>query len=383
VCAEWSGPGGEDPYDDAMSGEQGYGSRPAGMRPAGMRPAGMRPAGMRPAGMRPAGMRPAGMRPAGMRPAGMRPAGMRPYDDTGGLLDAEEWSADIAELFCEASAVVRLGARLLFGVDDLPVPARRPDARYLPPPEKLGDQHHVAAAAAHPLAAVAGDAEVTLGRRRHNLRPRRYELVAQVKVRNWLIRAIAAYPEAAMALKQDLARALASAADAAFLHGRVGGEGPAGIARRGGMARGGRQLLVVARAMVKQLRDNDRVRFAKPGWVIDLPTLDELTTNTDALRRTLDTTRLLVLDDTDGGFLLGYPFVATTAAREETAGGPRRRMYFSADWSEAWIGIDQDLVTVDFSTETAFTTDETIIRAVMHHDFVVRTPSMFVFTVTF
>ena len=376
MCAEWSGPGGEDPYDDAMSAEQGYGSRPAGMRPAGMRPAGMRPAGMRPAGMRPAGMR-----PAGMRPAGMRPAGMRPYDDTG-TLDPEQWSADIAELFCEASAVVRLGARMVFGVDDLPVPARRPDARYLPRPEPLGDQHQVVAPS-QALSAVAGQAEVTLGRRRHNLRPRRNELVVQVKVRNWLISAIAAHPEAALALKQDVARALAGAADAAFLHGPFGGDGPIGIAGAGGRASGNAGDLNTARAMVRQLRNVDRVRFAKPGWVIDVPTLEELTTTTDGLGRTLDATRLLVLDDADGGFLLGYPFVATTAAREGSTRNPKSRMYFSADWSEAWIGIDQNLVSVDFSTETAFTTDETIVRAVMHHDFVVRTPRLFVFTLPF
>jgi HK97 family phage major capsid protein len=135
--------------------------------------------------------------------------------------------------------------------------------------------------------------------------------------------------------------------------------------------------------MVRQLRNVDRVRFAKPGWVIDVRTLEALTTSTDGLGRTLDATRLLVLDDADGGFLLGYPFVATTAAREGSTRNPKSRMYFSADWSEAWIGIDQHLVSVDFSTETAFTTDETIVRAVMHHDFVVRTPRLFAFTLPF
>ena len=148
--ADWPGPGGEDPYDEASpfdwrpagmrpagmrpAGMRPAGMRPAGMRPAGMRPAGMRPAGMRPAGMRPAGMRPAGMRPAGMRPAGMRPAGMRPYDDAADrLTSTREWSADVACLFCEYSAVLRLGGRLAYDVTELPISEwPRRNAQYRP-----------------------------------------------------------------------------------------------------------------------------------------------------------------------------------------------------------------------------------------------------------
>jgi hypothetical protein len=313
----------------------------------------------------------------------MRPAGMRPYDD-GAILDPEEWSADIGELFCSYSAVVRLGARLVFDVEYLPVPATQLSARYLPVPAVQVD-HVGEAAAGRGLIEKAGEAQANVGRRR-SLKPNKRELVVQVAVRDSLLRGIARYPEVATALKEDMARALVDAADAAFLHGG-GGPVPHGITyARAGHAPTDDDPLGTARAIIKKLCNEPNVRFDNPGWVIDVRTLDVLTkllTKNYLVRtrdrynaRTLDSSRLLMLDGDDSGVLLGYPFVATTAARE----GNKSRMYFSADWSEAWIGIDQDLVTVDVSTETDFKTDETVVRAVMHHDFVVRTPSRFVYT---
>jgi hypothetical protein len=325
-------------------------------------------------------MRPAGMRPAGMRPAGMRPAGMRPSDDGGGL-DPEEWSADIAELFCAYSAVVRLGARLVFDIQYLPVPVTELNARYLPVPP-VQDHHVPWKAGGQYLESEARDARANLGRRR-SLKPNKRELVVQIAVRDSLLRGVACSPEVAMALKEDIARALVNEADAAFLHG--GGHAlPYGITYPGNGQVPTGDLLADARVMIAGLRNGPRVRFDNPGWVIDVRTLDTLTklqTN-DYLtggvrgRKTLDSTRLLMLDGDDSGVLLGYPFVATAAARE----GDKSRMYFSADWSEAWIGVDQDLVTVAISTETEFKTDQTLLRAVMHHDFAVRTPNLFAYT---
>jgi Phage capsid family len=322
------------------------------------------------------------MRPAGMRPAGMRPAGMRPYDDTG-LLDPEEWSADIAELFCSYSAVVRLGARMVFDVEYLPVPTTQLNAEYLPAPTEIGDDHQPRTVPrGQSLTTVAGTTQSTLGRRR-NLKPSKRELVVQFVVRDSLLRAVA-HPEVAAALKADIARALAERADAAFLHG-AGTADPRGITGyRAPLALQGNRL-ADARLMLETLRNEPNVRFDNPGWVIDVRTLDELTrllTRNNLTQaggtnsRTFDSARLLMLDGDDSGVLLGYPFVATTAAQEAT----RSRMYFSSDWTEAWIGIGEELVTVAVSTETNFTTDETVVRAVMHHDFAVRNPTRFAIT---
>jgi hypothetical protein len=388
VCPDWMGPGGEDPpYDDAPAPEPDYGARPAGMRPAGMRPAGMRPAGMRPAGMRPAGMRPAGMRPAGMRPAGMRPAGMRPagmrdQDDMRDRLDPDEWSADVAELFCSYSAVIRSGARVLLGDFDLMVPAEALQGvpEYLPPPvttDSSGDAPLTASDAETALEDAADASRASLTTR--HLRPRDHELTLRLVVRDRLVRALVEHPEAAWALKEDIARALAVRADQAFLSGDGRALGPKGITTVVDALGSAGGPLGTTRAMLALLRGDGRGHFGNAGWILDPMTLDALTNvvTTNALRPNRNGTsldsmasgQLLAQDGADGGILLGYPFIVSTAARG--------RIYFSSDWSEAWIGADPGLVTIQVSADARFNTDETVLRAVAHHDFVVRQPRFF------
>jgi hypothetical protein len=382
--------------------------RPAGMRPAGMRPAGMRPAGMRPAGMRPAGMRPAGMRPAGMRPAGMRPAGMRPYDECTDYLDPEEWSADVAALFCEYSAVLRLGGRLVFDATELPISAwPMPNAQYVP--ESLAiDRDEVVdqAVAAHKLdeneAAVArmrGPAQTTLFYRR--LQPRSHELTVRIVMRNRLVRSLLQHPELAWSLKQDVAYALARSADAGFLHGDPEDDAEPGevrgirhTGRAIAQAGAGADVLQAARAMVSRLRRSRGIRFDNGGWVLHPSTLDALTTTLTgdgqkkkaarAAGESLDAIgsgRLLANDGTDGGVLLGYPFVVTEAAADDPAADPRAsRMYFSSDWGAAWVSTVDPLVEVDFSGDIRFDQDETVVRAIMHHDFALSRPEFFIYT---
>jgi hypothetical protein len=381
VCPDWTGPGGEGSPYDAPAPEPDFGDRPAGMRPAGMRPAGMRPAGMRPAGMRPAGMRPAGMRPAGMRPAGMRPAGMRPAgmrpagmrddDDMRDRLDPDEWSADIAELFCAYSVVIRSGARLVLGESDLIVPSAslRGVPEYLPPPVETdpdGAAPAALGAARRALgqAAVASSASLTTRR----LRPRDNELTLTLEVRDQLVRALIEHPEIAWALKEDIARALALRADEEFLQRITENELAPGAGP-----------LETTRAMVAALRRGRPVHFANAGWILDPSTLAALTTaltsnalTTDDAGTSLDSLasgQLLAHDGADGGILLGYPFIVSPAA-----GG---RIYFSSDWSEAWLGGEPGLVSIQVSADARFQTDETVLRAVAHHDLVVRRSEFF------
>jgi Phage capsid family len=396
VSPDWMGPGGEDPpydepapepdYGDRPAGMRPGGVRPAGMRPAGMRPAGMRPAGMRPAGMRPAGMRPAGMRPAGMRPAGMRPAGMRDDDEFPPGLDPEEWSADVADLFCACSAVIRSGARLVVGHADLLVPSEplRGAPEYLPRPVTADHDEDVPqrlGAGQRDLRAAAAAADASLATRR--LRPRDHELTLRIAVRDQLVRALTEQPEVAWALKEDIARSLALRADHAFLHGD-GDDGPRGIDHVPGVgAQADRaSVLETARAMVASLRGDDQRHFASAGWILSAGTLQQLaevvTRNAlvaDADGASLDSLgsgQLLGYDGADGGMLLGYPFIVSAAAGAQ--------MYFSSDWREAWVGADPGLVTVRISTDARFQTDETVLRAVAHHDLDIRRPSFFVHT---
>ena len=399
MCAERStweddmqgdAPPGERPFGTRPFGTRPFGTRPFGTRPFGTRPFGTRPFGTRPFGTRPFGTRPFGTRPFGTRPFGTRPFGTREDDQADGSLDPAAWSADISELFCAMSATVRLGARIVCDVDELLIPARPVSAHYLPRPEAMDSFESLVEAESdhHPPDAAIGAADaarlrIPVGQR--TLKPRDHVLAVQVVVPNSLVRTVVRYPEVADALKQDIARALALEADRAFLHGRPGELEPAGITEFSKvLSTASGNALAVARQILRHLRLDTRAPFENPGWVFDPATLQELTRLHTAASvpaaekdtKTLDATRLLELDGVDGGMLLGYPFVVTRAAVEDK----KSRIYFSSDWSEAWIGAGSDLVGVDFSTDADFVTDNTIVKAVMRHDFVVRRPGAFTFT---
>jgi hypothetical protein len=405
--ADWTGRWGDDsPECETPSSERpgGRGTRQYGMRPFGPRQYGMRPFGPRQYGMRPGprqyGMRPFEPRQYGMRPYEPRQYGMRPAmagdDAAGGVLDVDEWSADIAALFCADSALIRLGARLLFDVDYLPIIAM-PLAlvpEYLPAPQTID----ATTPRRTPIALRAGETELqasaaqsrttTVQRR---VEYRRHALVVQLVIPNTLMGVVVADPEVASVLKQDLAQALAIRADHAFLHGDDGGPAPRGITRTPTVQRlaGPRSdLLTAARAMVTRLSTGTEARFADAGWVIHPDALDQLTRlqTTDNLvasagGHSLDSARILERDGRDGGSLLGFPFVVSTATEERLGvPGTPNRIYFSSAWGEAWIGAEGGLVTVDVSAEARFETDETVLRAVMHHDFIVRKPDSFIYT---
>ncbi|HEX6696200.1 MAG TPA: phage major capsid protein [Solirubrobacteraceae bacterium] len=389
-------PFGTRPFGTRPFGTRPFGTRPFGTRPFGTRPFGTRPFGTRPFGTRPFGTRPFGTRPFGTRPFGTRPFGTRPFgtreDEQGDDgLDPGAWSADVAELFCAMSATVRLGARIVCDVDNLLIPNRRVRAVYVAPPNMLStgaDLRQAEEADDEPVGAsrradALGKARVSAAQRL--LRPSEHELAVQIVVRNSLLGSVERHPEVADALKQDIARALVYAADGAFLHGTGADSTPEGITEFCDELKSPTtNPLELARAILRQLRVETPKRFENPGWVFDPATLDELTrqltaehaSSTKKSMKTLDATRMLQLDGIDGGTLLGYPFLVSRAATENGAS----RIYFSSDWTEAWIAAASDLVCVDFSTDADFAADSTIVRAVMNHDFVVRRPGLFTFT---
>ena len=345
----------ERPFGGKPFGGRPYGGRPYGGRPYGGRPFGGRHDDDRPYGGRPYGGRPYGGRPYGGRPFGGRPFGGRPFGGRHGeadgraSLDPDEWSADVAELVCQRSAVIRLGATVVSDEYELRVPAidSTPGS-----PEYIDE----------------GDEKPRLELRELKLRPRDHELAAKVVLPNRIADDIAADPLLALAVKEDLAEALALRADRAFL-GKAG-PGPIGIAGLVPGVGAAADTLATGRALLTAIRNVDPLlnpTFRAPGWVLHPATLDLLPQSSSGpAGTTVDMfPGLLRLDGADGGEFLGYPFIVSGAAFD----GGTRRIYFSADWRQAWIGIDGDLVDVDISTDVHFQTDETVIRVTMGHDF--------------
>jgi HK97 family phage major capsid protein len=328
--------------------------RPYGTKPYGTKPYGTKPYGTKPYGTKPYGTKPYGTKPYGTKPYGTKPYGTKPYPDEDAL-DPEVWSADVAELVCERSAVIRLGATIVAGDLELEMPAVvDPTASYIN--------------VRRPTAATP---QTTDG---IELRPLKHELDALVSVANRLIRGIAADAEFADALKVDLADALALAADTAFLRGSRQVE-PKGISRTRGVRKvdpPGVDLLDSARQILRSLREDNAI-FRNPGWILDPLALDDLTKLPAA--GTLDSYSLFEPDRTDGGTLLGFPFVMSSAASARKS--EPRRLFFSADWQEAWVAINRELVTVDISAEAGFDANQTVIRASMFHDFRLRRPGLF------
>jgi hypothetical protein len=356
---------------DDFEHEDPIGVRPIGVRPIGVRPIGVRPIGVReederPIGVRPIGVRPIGVRPIGVRPIGVRPFGVRPIGvrETYGYLDPEEWAADITDLVIERSAVIRLGATVLADEYELRV-------------------HAADATASAPAYVKDGKEKPLLEHGERKLRPRDHELAAKVVLPDRVARDLAEDPVLALAVKEDLAEAMALRADEAFLSG--GGPAPVGIVTLAPGTTAGPTILQTARAMLTQVRTVDpslNPPFRAPGWIVHPATLDALSqepitppTTTSALpQATVDMVlNLLSNDGADGGRLLGYPMLVTTAALD----GNVRRLFFSADWREAWIGVDGAIVNVDISRESHFQSDETVIRVTMAHDFTLRRPDAF------
>jgi Phage capsid family len=331
-----------------------------------------------------------------------RPYPPRPYPPRGECpdctLDPCEWSADVAELFRTESALVRLGAPIVYDEDDLPIPAMEDQPpgedtpgsetpEYVERPKKTKpestDEPKLKKGAEKPAARVS---------ERH-LHPEHHELAVKVIIPNDLACKLAEYADVAQALKHDLARALALRADRAFLHGD-GNLEPRGISKTGlvGGPIGDTDLLGLVREIVSTVRLRGiNGRFGCAGWILHPNVLDALSgiftnnglTTAQVARGgvapagawTLDAVTLLTHDGRDGGVLVGYPFIVTPAAQD----GNATMLHFSSDWSEAWIAAHRQLVTVDVSTDVNFQTDETVIRAVMHHDFVLRRPKYFAY----
>ena len=263
-----------------------------------------------------------------------------------GQLDPAEWSEEVCELVLARSAVVRLGATVVSSDADLSIPTATPAVDFRGP--------------GVPPAAPPGAAAV------EQLSPREWRLEAWISIPNPVFRSLEENPELAQTLKADLAEALARRADEAFLSGPP----KENVAARAAPVPTAGSLLETARDVVSAVRAAE-AEFHSPGWILHPSTLDALTSSTTtnglvpggAQPRSLDSLRLLTLDGVDGGALLGYPFATSTAAGE--------RLFFAADWRQAYVCVAETPVTVDAPVAPAVA-EAVVIRASMTLDFALR-----------
>jgi HK97 family phage major capsid protein len=290
-------------------------------------------------------------------PAG-RPIPAGRGDQLAGVLEPAQWGAVVSTLLFERSALLRLGARLIAADQKVPLlTIDRSTADYVESRNPLPEGSD-------------GDA---------GLNPTAYKLGAVLRLSSERFGAAMDNSESIGPLLEDLAEALALRADGAFLVG-TGRNEPRGIANRVDEGVHDEPLdadrLAAAREMLAELRGRADVVFRNPGWVLHPRILEDLGKIKLPNGNPLGASPLLQGDGSDGGLLLGYAFVTSEAASKN--GSPA--MFFSADWSEAWIAADRWLAAVDISSSTAFGTDELLVRAVTRHDFTLRRPRFFAFS---
>jgi HK97 family phage major capsid protein len=220
------------------------------------------------------------------------------------------------------------------------------------------------------------------------------ELAALVPVSNRLLRDAVDTPALEGVLRADLAEVLALRQDLAFLAGTGASGTPVGISNTPGItavdAAGATLDFDRLKSIPAALRSLN-APFARPGWIMHPDLLAQL----EAIQveysgqpsglYVADQPGLLTYDRQGaGGVLLGYPFRTTTQIANTV-------IYFSSDWSELWIGSEQELV-IELSTEGTYTPDggttwvsawqnrQTLFRALMCHDLGLRRPALFHYT---
>ena len=276
-------------------------------------------------------------------------------------LDPAAWSKDVTELFAQRSCLVRLGAHFIAADEPLSLVAVGGG----------GPPAYVDLAEPDPETGVPAEASS------RTLFPDRCELAWTVVVPDGLARELDRQPERGRGLKEDIADRLAFVADQAFLTGGPAPDRPLGIARRQttgevGVAALGADLLYM---LVETGRLDQDETPGRAGWIIDPATFVTIA-RLEQGGRSWESTGLLEHDGTGTGLLLGYPFVVTAAVAPADAAS-ELRLYFAADWGEAWIAAGGGGVRVDISADERSTSGETVIRAVLRHDFELRRSGRF------
>ena len=224
------------------------------------------------------------------------------------------------------------------------------------------------------------------------------ELAALVPVSDRLLREADPNPSIEEIVRRDLAEVLALRADFAFLRGTGSGGEPRGIRNTSGLtpwpslgANGSTPSFDDLKDVVAALRQQN-APFGSPGWIFNprlLNTLDKMKASDG---RYLADAGLLTFDLTGaGGTLLGYPFATTTQIPLNLvtgSNGDTTEVYFSSDWEEAWLGVEDEL-RIEVSNEASYTSDggspwhsawqqrQHLFRATWTHDLGLRRPQLF------
>jgi HK97 family phage major capsid protein len=223
-------------------------------------------------------------------------------------------------------------------------------------------------------------------------------LAALVPVSNRLLRDAADVPDVEQVVQSDLAEVLSLRQDLAFIQGTGTGGEPLGIKNASGLTAapnlgtdGGTPDFDDLKQTIANVRAANG-RFERPGWIFNPRLLSTLEQIKDTTGRYLMDSGMLTHDASGAaGSLLGYRFASSTQVPVNlTTGASTDTTYaiFSSDWTEAWVGVNDEL-HIDVSGEASYTPDagttwinafqnqQTLFRATMTHDIGLRRPQFF------
>jgi HK97 family phage major capsid protein len=276
----------------------------------------------------------------------------------GGFLVPESYSSEIIELLRNQAIVRRAGAMtmpLVNGNLSVPKLTAGSTASY------IGENTNISSS------------QPTMGQIRMTART----LAALVPISNQLIRFSS--PQADSVVRDDLVSGLAVTEDAAFLRDQGLSAAPKGIrywANSGNVfASAGTTAANIEtdfKGAINKLESNN-VRMIRPVWFMSPRTKNALW----VLR---DVSGALIFPELRDGNLWGYPVLVSNNIPTNLGSGSDSEIYF-VDMADAVIAEDQSIV-IDVSDTAAyhdgsnviaaFSQDQTVIRAIMRHDFAMR-----------
>ncbi len=289
----------------------------------------------------------------------------------GGFLIPEQWSNEVIEFLRPKTAVRKLGARTI------PMPEGSLNIARINTGASAG---YVGENTNLPnTQQVFGNVKLTWRK-----------LAALVPISNDLLRSNTVGGGADSIIRDDLVRAIAQAEDLAFIRSDGSAAAPKGLRYWAPSS----NVLVTAGATLANIQSdlsnmilalkNANVSFDNPGWIMAPRTEQTLMTITNAQGFYVFRAEMLT------GKLWGFPYATTTQIPTNLGGGSNQSELYLVDFSDAVIGEATELL-IDTSSEAAYfdgsavqaaySLDQTVIRAIERHDFVMRhDPSVAVLT---